>query len=74
MTLSTIKEMYSTLESKVINTYGTISKADMKEFILWLQDDQELKETGYNFEGLQEFPFDIDEIIEEYLEQSYFVN
>lgn len=74
MKLSQVKEAYHTLESKVIEFYGTISKADMAEFFEWLKVDQELIDMAYNFEGLQEFPFDIDEIIEEYLEQSYFVN
>jgi hypothetical protein len=74
MKLSEIKEVYRELEGKVIDTYGTISKTDIREFINWLQADQELNDIGYNFEGLQEFPFDINEIIEEYLEQSYFVN
>jgi hypothetical protein len=74
MKLSEIKEVYKELEGKVFETYGTISKADIREFIQWLQQDAELNEMEYNFEGLQDFPFDISEIIDEYLEQSYFVN
>lgn len=74
MKLSEVKAIYKTLEGKVLDTYGTISKADIREFITWLKQDQELIELGYNFEGVQDFPFEIDEIIDEYLEQSYFVN
>jgi hypothetical protein len=72
MKYSEIKEMYLQLENKVYPIYGTISKADIREFINWLKGDNELKELGF-FEGkVKEFPFDICEIVEEYIEQSYF--
>lgn len=72
MKYSEIKEMYSTLESKVYDTYGSISKADITEFVDWLKGDSELIEMGF-FEGkIKEFPFDINEMVEEYIDQSYF--
>lgn len=74
MKYSEVKEMYLTLESQVYDIYGNISKADMEAFIDWLKGDNELKEMGF-FEGkLNEFPFDINEMVEEYIEQSYFLN
>jgi len=67
MNYSDYKESRNILQEKVMGTYGTISKYDMKEFINFLQADEELQAEGW---GLGEpLPLDLEELIDQYIEQ-----
>lgn len=48
-------------------TYGDMSEIDYQSFLVFLLSDSELEEQGWEFG--QELPFDLEALIDEWIEQ-----
>lgn len=54
-------------ENKIGATYGDYTVFDHHEFLLFLRQDEELKNSGWT--PLQELPYDLEELIDEFIEK-----
>lgn len=71
MKLSDVKEVYGIVE-KYLFLLDWTTRQHVEDFILWLEDDRELKEEGWNRASRQPFPFCLHELYLEYAtEQGY---
>jgi len=67
MTFTEYKETKQIFEGKVLAFYGSIQKQDMQDFIIWLQEDEELNNEGWGIG--KPLPFDIEDLLDEYITQ-----
>jgi hypothetical protein len=68
MRYSDYKEAKETFNNIVKEVYGEISKYDMIDFIEWAMKDKQVQATGYQLGAKQPFPFDIYEMIKDYID------
>lgn len=68
MRYSDYKEAKKVFNEIVKDLYGEISKYDMIGFIEWALKDKEVQAIGYRLGTKQAFPFDIYEMISDYIE------
>lgn len=66
MILSNYREARKLLQKKVAETYGTISKYDMKSFINFCINDEDLIAKKWKLGT--ELPFDIEDLVNDYIE------
>lgn len=71
MKLSDVKEVYEIVEKYLFLPEWT-TRQHVEDFILWLLDDKELREEGWNQASRQPFPYCLHELYLEYAtEQGY---
>ena len=67
MTFTEYKEARAIMQELLAETYGEISKYDMKDFIEFLKTEKDLIVVGWKVGEV--LPFDIKELVEIYIEQ-----
>jgi hypothetical protein len=70
MILSEIREARKIFYDAIGNTYGEMSKEDLKSFINWLQADKDL--IYMEWEMGTYLPYDLAELVEEWLDTDEF--
>jgi hypothetical protein len=67
MLYSEMKKTFEIFNQKLGKTYGEMGKEDFNGFIKFLLNDEEIRNTGWEFG--QELPFDLEELLDEYLQK-----